>query len=361
MRAPLTLAAVLLAAVTLVPTSQAGADPEALAKARARANEAAQELSEAETRLSEVETQVTDLKLRTEELNRRLDELKATVRKVAIDRYVRAGGVDTAWLFDEDINRQVRASSLARYATLGAEDSLDEYRATKEDLEEASAELQARVEEQESAVADLSEKRNALYNELEKQEALERERLEEERRQREAAARAAARERAARAAANARVTPQAAAPAVIEDVEDDVEAVEAPAAPIASGEWICPVQGPRAFVDSYGAPRSGGRGHQGVDIMSNYGTPVVANVSGTVSQHYSSLGGNSYYLAGSDGDTYYGAHLSSYGASGAVEAGTVIGYVGDTGNARGTPHLHFEIHPGGGPAVNPYPTVAQYC
>lgn len=132
---------------------------------------------------------------------------------------------------------------------------------------------------------------------------------------------------------------------------------------IGSGEWVCPVQGPRAFTNDWGQPRSGGRRHQGTDILSPRGTPIVANVSGTVSPHNSGLGGISYYLRGDDGNTYFGTHLDRLsGASGRVSAGTVIGFNGNSGNARGGPtHLHFEIHPGGGGPVNPYPTVARYC
>lgn len=132
--------------------------------------------------------------------------------------------------------------------------------------------------------------------------------------------------------------------------------------------WLCPVAGPVSFTDTWGAPRPGGRRHQGVDILVPRGTPVIAPVAGTIEHRSNHLGGLSFHLWGDDDTYYYGTHLDAYGpVQGWVTAGTVIGYVGDTGNARGTaPHLHFEIHPqrtlGDSPSpINPTPTVDRAC
>ncbi|HEY4332809.1 MAG TPA: M23 family metallopeptidase, partial [Ilumatobacteraceae bacterium] len=128
-------------------------------------------------------------------------------------------------------------------------------------------------------------------------------------------------------------------------------------------DWVCPLQGaPYAFSDTFGAPRSGGRLHQGVDMIAAKGTQIVAVVDGIATAEQNTLGGNAITFAGSDGNRYYYAHLDGYATLGSVVKGTVIGYVGQTGDAiYSTAHLHFEIHPGGGPAVDPTPTVAAYC
>ncbi|MEX0797768.1 MAG: LysM peptidoglycan-binding domain-containing protein [Acidimicrobiia bacterium] len=124
--------------------------------------------------------------------------------------------------------------------------------------------------------------------------------------------------------------------------------------------WICPV-GPASFFNDWGFPRAGGRYHEGNDLFTGRGTPVVAPVSGTVEFIVGSIGGNQFYLDGDDGARYLGSHMDGFnGKNRRVAAGEVLGYVGTSGNARGTsPHLHFGIYLNGN-AVNPYPTLLQF-
>jgi murein DD-endopeptidase MepM/ murein hydrolase activator NlpD len=134
-----------------------------------------------------------------------------------------------------------------------------------------------------------------------------------------------------------------------------------PPGPSGSGFQACPVAGPNSFIDSWGAPRSGGRSHEGTDIMAAFGTPVVAATDGVVRYSSDPLGGLSAYVNAPNGDETYYAHLSSQGpASGSVSAGTLIGHVGSTGNAGDINHLHFSYRPGGVP-TNPYPYLTQVC
>jgi murein DD-endopeptidase MepM/ murein hydrolase activator NlpD len=135
----------------------------------------------------------------------------------------------------------------------------------------------------------------------------------------------------------------------------------------AAGGLACPVDQPRSYTDTWGAPRSGGRVHLGVDILAPIGTPLRAYEAGTITRmNYSSLGGISLYLVGaSSANEYFYTHLSGYvtgiSAGDKVAAGQHIGFVGDTGNAAGIPHLHWEVKPGGGENVNPYPYAHQVC
>ncbi len=125
-----------------------------------------------------------------------------------------------------------------------------------------------------------------------------------------------------------------------------------------------PVQGVCFFIDTWGAPRSGGRKHQGVDIIARTGKAVYAVDAGTLTKQYidapGSLSGNGWRLTRADGTYFFYAHFSRFAdglkVGSVVSAGQIIGYVGMTGNA-GAPHLHFEVHPGGGAPVNPTPVV----
>jgi murein DD-endopeptidase MepM/ murein hydrolase activator NlpD len=130
--------------------------------------------------------------------------------------------------------------------------------------------------------------------------------------------------------------------------------------------FICPVQGGASFINDWGFPRSGGRRHKGNDLFAPRGTNLLAVADGSVRLDTSHLGGISVWLTADYGARFYYAHLDGYPAGLAsgqrVSTGQVVGFLGDSGNARGgSPHLHFQIHPGGGAAANPYPANAAVC
>ncbi len=186
--------------------------------------------------------------------------------------------------------------------------------------------------------------------------------IEDDRIRQEKAEREAAAKRAAEAAASGSSTSPSSSSSSTAS-SNTGSASGAPSATTAG--FVCPVQGGASFIDSWGFPRSGGRRHKGVDMFAPRNTPLFAAVDGTVKLSSNPLGGVTVHLYASNGTVYYYAHLEAHAVnitSGQrVTKGTVVGFVGNSGNARYTsPHVHFEIRPGG-TAVNPYPTVRAAC
>ncbi len=120
---------------------------------------------------------------------------------------------------------------------------------------------------------------------------------------------------------------------------------------LVAGPYVFPVYGPSGFSDTYGTPRADVSWHHGDDIFAPLGAPVVAVANGTVfSVGWNHLGGYRLWLRDRQGNQFYYAHLSAYSPLAVngrhVRAGDVLGFVGNTGDAVGTPyHLHFEAHP----------------
>jgi murein DD-endopeptidase MepM/ murein hydrolase activator NlpD len=127
-----------------------------------------------------------------------------------------------------------------------------------------------------------------------------------------------------------------------------------------------PVQPPCTYTDTFGAPRDGGRVHLGTDILAAEGNQVYAAVAGVVTKTYSAdtspLAGNGLQFTRPDGTYFFYGHLSALApgitVGSTVAAGQLVGYVGHTGNAT-VPHLHFEVHPAGGEAIDPYPILVR--
>jgi murein DD-endopeptidase MepM/ murein hydrolase activator NlpD len=131
--------------------------------------------------------------------------------------------------------------------------------------------------------------------------------------------------------------------------------------------YLVPVEGvtPRALTSTFGAPRSEGRHHEGIDIFARRGTPVIAATAGRVVRIGTNrLGGNVVWVAGAGAQLYYYAHLDGWNprlsVGDRVTPGAVLGTVGTTGNAAHTPpHLHFGVYPLATQfrAIDPYPLL----
>ena len=374
-----TLAGVAMIVVILATlTCPAVAQAEDVATAQQRANKAADELSRAVEQRAHADDIVANLEARVARVDARVAAVRDQVSQLAIRQYVQGTSQITRLLRMADANEVVRAQQYASVVAETSTEALGQYRADKADLRDEVAALEREQDARAGVIDDLRRRQDDAMRELTRLARLEEQaRAAREERQRRVDAAAAAASAAAAPAAATATTSAAAGPS-----DSNGEPSPAPTAPprpatppattrapvpapspaVTSADWICPVQGPHAFSNDYGAPRGVGSSHQGNDILAPTGTPVVANVGGVVTQRSGAVSGLAYFLAGDDGNRYFGAHLDSFGASGRVAAGTVIGTVGNTGDASGgPPHLHFEIHPGGSGYTNPYSTLTKYC
>jgi len=288
-----------------------------IARARVAIDHAAARLTGAQTRLTELEGQVHAARVQRDRAARQVERTKLQLRKRAVAAYTgERMGLVQVLLHSEDINQLSRRTDLIAIVVKGDRQALKAYQRSRDAFQRQTEELGQARDEQRELVVEEAALQASLADDL-------------------------------------------------DDLRRGMSAVRG--IRLRVGEFVFPVEAPHAFGDSWGAPRMMGTPyahfHQGIDIFAAPGTPLLACVRGTITRLGTDvLGGTKLWLLGEDGTAYYYAHLSGYAPDlqegQTVEAGQPIGFVGDTGNARGgLPHLHFQVHPGSGEPINPYPIL----
>jgi murein DD-endopeptidase MepM/ murein hydrolase activator NlpD len=357
------LAALLVTALAMPATGQV--TDEDIERARREVNEL---LAESDSLVAEVEQawarqfalekEISDLtssievaKVKIAEAERRLDE-------VAVEMYMGSTSVASIQVLFSSSDEAYGAGMEYLRNVSGVEDDVvNQLRSFRTELGEQTERLADASEEQEALAVDLEEKSNVLqgdliaaqgvYDGLVAQQAAEEEarrRAEEERRRQEEA-------RQAEQARNATTTTTP-SDSGTQDPPDEGATTTVPEEtpdepPPSSGSGgTCPVAGAVRFSDTWGAPRSGGRAHQGVDMIAARNTPLVAVYSGTIRRLTDGpLSGLAIWLRAENGDQFFYAHLEGFADISAgqhVSQGEVIGAVGCTGLCFGD-HLHFEV------------------
>jgi murein DD-endopeptidase MepM/ murein hydrolase activator NlpD len=308
--------------------SDAPAGPAAL---KAQANQLAAKYAAAQAIHARLGDQISALERQVAELEGRMAPLRDRVTRQAVAVYQGDGARDAmnsleaaAAMLQSDRSVHLVADLTARHVP-----AIDALRAARQRLRDRQSELAGRRHEQDLILASLAGQREQISVEL-----------------------------TALAAALPRTTPNRPLPRASRSASPVGQRLR----PALGVPLLCPIDGPLAFSDDFGDPRSGGRRHMGNDLLSPRGTPNVAVVDGTISTRPWAGGGITIFLAGADGSTYVYMHLMQIvgAVPRRVAQGEVIGLVGNTGSAQGY-HTHFEVHPAGEAAVNPYPLVAQAC
>ncbi|NOY57287.1 MAG: M23 family metallopeptidase [Actinobacteria bacterium] len=387
MRHRLRIAAAVILVVALAAPALAEVNQEDLDRAarqldqlRREADVLAVQYGDAWAKSSELEDQVASLEQMVASSRVEVNLATRKVQDRAVQMYMNARGSDMFALMVLDGGVSPEYGYLEEAASadqrlvndLGILKGVYERRLS--DLEVARQDQVAITQDMQALAADLSEK---IADAQRTYEALKARRAEEEARRaaeeaaRQAeAARRAAEEAARRAATTTTVTTTTTTTGATTTTTTSgvtTTTTTTTTVPPSGVTQACPIDGFTAFSDTWGAARSGGRTHKGVDMMAERWTPIVAIESGSIYQlKEGGLGGITIWLHSDSGDSYYYAHLQAW-ADGLrvgqiVATGELIGYVGSSGNAPDwLPHLHFEFHPDHGDAVDPYPLVKGLC
>lgn len=385
-----------LVVLSLALPAVAQVSDEQVARARAEVNKLVSESASVGAQVDAayalqyaLENEIAKLQESIEFARVRLEEVEARLEDVAIEMYMGSSATASLTVLLRTTDEDFEAASQYLEDVNGVETGvINELKTFRSELDRQTARMAEASEEQKVNAEQLEEMASLLYgdladaqvryDELTTQQAIEAEvrrqeelrRQEEEQRTREAAAAAATSTTVASTSptttAASATTSTAGGGATTTTAPPSTTPTTSPPPPPASGNGSCPVAGAVYFADTWGDARSGGRSHQGVDMMATRGTPVAAIFSGTISSmKNNNLGGKTIWLR-ANGDLFYYAHLDTHApglsVGQSVSSGQIIGTVGSTGNASDLyPHLHFEYHPGGGSAHNPYPLVKGIC
>lgn len=314
------------------------------------------EMDRVAAQYGKLETQLAQTEAKQAQLTKEQKEAQATIDAKSAALRSRAGYMYKTGGATAMLGELLTSPSISEFVkrihymgVLGSNDTelMEELSLAQARSKQVAEQLSATEERQRSLAKDLTGQRRQLESRLS-----EAKRIEDQKRK---AAEAELRNRRAAAQMSAQKKVQ-------------LQATAAGAPKVSSAgrfsKFTLPVS-PAGFANTWGAPRSGGRRHQGTDVMAPCGAPVIAVTDGSIQRLTSSgNGGTSAYLRASNGDVFFYAHLRGFepgmSAGKAVTAGQVIGSNGNTGNARGGPcHVHFEWHPSGGRPVNPYPLLAS--